>query len=220
MLSKQLSQRQPFTVISSEVLKKLGEDIQLSDNGKTVKKMADSAAGSAFDPRDLEKIPGEVIGYNASWVVERYPYYGLDWDITGLRLESLNPEAGSLPWMIILNGGSANFYEFFLDPLNGPGLGQYLAQKANIMLVTIPGNFTYGGWQESNGKRAPQYLLDQDLSMEEVKVRNAIYTNRMEIEGLKRLILRHTTGDILITGHSRRVNWLFWQWVKRRWRVG
>ena len=116
MLSKQLSERHPFTVVSPEVLNKLGAEIKLPDNGETVKKMADSAAGSAFDPRDLEKVPGEVLGYNASWAVERYPYYGLDWDISGLRLESLNPEAGRLPWMVILNGGSANFYEFFLDP--------------------------------------------------------------------------------------------------------
>src|SRR5260221_629026 len=37
---------------------------------------------------------------------------------------------------------------------------------------------------------------------DKVKVRNAIYTNRMAIEGLRRLIVRETTGDILIIGHS------------------
>src|SRR5256885_1974585 len=58
------------------------------------------------------------------------------------------------------------------------------------------------GWTVPASQRSPQYLLDRDLSADEVKVRNAVYTNSMEIEGLRRLIVRETTGDILIIGHS------------------
>src|SRR5207247_2434665 len=108
----------------------------------------------------------------------------------------------ALPWIVIINGGSASWYQFFVDPLDRPGLGQYLAQSANVLIVTIPGNFKYGGWTLPASRRSPQYLLDRDLSADEVKVRNAIYTNRMEIEGLRRLIVRETSGDILIIGHS------------------
>ena len=132
----------------------------------------------------------------------RYQHYGLDWDITGLRLESLGPRAQDLPWLVVLNGGSANFYEFFVDPRNRPGLGQYLAQRANVLLVTIPGNFRYGGWEDPPNARAPQYLLDSDLGLEETAVRSSVYTNRMVLSGLKRLILQETSGPILIVGHS------------------
>ena len=75
----------------------------------------------------------------------RYRYYGLDWDITGLQLTPNAPEPG-LPTLAIINGGSANWYEFFLDPRNEPGLAQFLAQRLPVMLVTIPGNYTSGGW--------------------------------------------------------------------------
>ncbi len=197
-----LEKPEPFVTVSPELFQRLGKSLALPDAGRTVKELADKGPGGAFDPRDLERIAPATLGYRAKWAVVRYPYYGLDWDITGLRLESLDPKAKALPWIVILNGGSANWYEFFVDPLNRPGLGQYLAQSANVLIVTIPGNFRYGGWTLPASQRSPQYLLDRDLSADEVKVRNAIYTNRMEIEGLRRLIVKETTGDILIIGHS------------------
>ena len=198
-----LTKSEPYTVVSEDLFKTLGKELVLPDEGKSIKELADRAPGGAFDPRDLEKIPRKTLGYKAKWVVVRYKYYGLDWDIQGLRLESLNPQARNLPWLVVMNGGSANFYEFFVDPLNHPGLGQYLAQQINVLLVTIPGNFKYGGWTvPAPEERAPQYLLDKDLPAEEVKVRNTIYTNSMIIVGLKRLILQETSGDILLIGHS------------------
>jgi hypothetical protein len=202
MNSEQLGLAMPFTPFSEELLVTLSKDLSLPDNGQTVKRLADKAPGGAFDPRDLDGIPVEALGYKAKWATVRYSYYGLEWDITGLRLESQNPEAKQLPWIVIINGGSANFYEFYLDPFNQPGLGQYLAQKINVLLVSIPGNFKYGGWTVPLPHRSPQYLLDRDISEDEVKVRNAVYTNKMEIEGLKQLILQQTSGDILIVGHS------------------
>jgi hypothetical protein len=197
-----LEKPEPFVTISPELLGQMGKSLVLPDEGRTVKALADKSAGGAFDPRELERIAPASLGYRAKWSVVRYPYYGLDWDISGLRLESLDPSAKALPWIVIINGGSANWYEFFVDPLNRPGLGQYLAQRANVLIVTIPGNFKYGGWTLPAAQRAPQYLLDRDLPADEVKVRNTIYTNTMEIEGLRRLIAAETSGDILIIGHS------------------
>src|SRR5208283_184555 len=46
------------------------------------------------------------------------------------------------------------------------------------------------------------YLLDRDLSMAEYEVRNAIYTNSLIMQGLKALVTKHTSGDILLIGHS------------------
>jgi hypothetical protein len=182
----------------------LGDGFDLPDGGKTVTDLALKAAGGAFDPRDVAKISAPTLGYKADWIVERYKRYSLDWDITGLRLTSLDPEANQYPWMIIINGGAANFYEFFVDLKNQAGWSQYLAQKLNVMIVTIPGNFKYGGWSEpiKSLDRQPAYLLDQTLSMEESEVRNALLTNGVVMQGLKALIMKHTQGDILILGHS------------------
>ncbi|MDF1591195.1 MAG: hypothetical protein P1P89_06745 [Desulfobacterales bacterium] len=193
---------QPYAMMSPDVLRQMGEALELPDNGTQVQALADQAPSGAFDPRELEKLSPAALGYEPAWVTARFPYYGLDWDITGLRLESQSDGAAQLPWLVFINGGSANFYEFLLDPLNRPGLGQYLAQKANVLLLTIPGNFKYGGWTAPCSERIPQYLLDRDLPTDEVQVRNAMFTNRLILSGLERLVSVHTGGDILIVGHS------------------
>jgi hypothetical protein len=181
-----------------------GAGFDLPDGGRAVTELAEKAPGGAFDPRDVAKLPAQQLGYKADWVVERFRRYNLDWDITGLRLTSLNPEAKNYPWFIIMNGGAANFYEFFVDLKNRPGWAQFLAQKLNVMIVTIPGNFRYGGWDQpiADPKRQPAYLLDRELPMDEYEVRNAVYTNSLIMQGLKALVTKNTSGDILLIGHS------------------
>jgi hypothetical protein len=181
-----------------------GMGFDLPDGGRSVSALAASAPGGAFDPRDVAKLPARELGYKADWVVERFHRYNLDWDITGLRLTSLDPNADGYPWLIIINGGAANFYEFFVDLKNRPGWAQYLAQKLNVMIVTIPGNFRYGGWDEAiaDPRRQPAYLLDGELSPGESGIRNAIFTNALIMQGLKALVSNHTGGEILIAGHS------------------
>jgi hypothetical protein len=182
----------------------LGTGFELPDGGRTVAALAEKAAGGAFDPRDVAKISPRELGYKADWIVERFHRYNLDWDIGALRLTSLNPEAKNYPWFIIMNGGAANFYEFYVDLKNRPGWAQFLAQKLNVMIVTIPGNFKYGGWAEPvmDAKRQPAYLLDRELPLAESEVRNAVYTNSLIMQGLKQLVMKNTTGDILLIGHS------------------
>ena len=36
----------------------------------------------------------------------------------------------------------------------------------------------------------------------ESEIRNAIYTNSLILQGVKQLVMKHTTGDILLIGHS------------------
>ncbi|MDF1553648.1 MAG: hypothetical protein P1P84_11330 [Deferrisomatales bacterium] len=179
-----------------------GAAVALPDRGDWVARLARGAEGGAFDPAALAEAPPEVLGYRAIWCATRYVHYGLPWDITGLRLESRDPGAGSRPWIVLVHGGSANFYEFFVTPRNAPGLGQFLAQRQNVLLVTIPGNYRPGGWTQCAEARAPQYLLDQDLPPEEVALRNAVYTNALVFAGLKDLIREHLDGDVLVVGHS------------------
>lgn len=197
---KLLEEDRPYTVVSAALFDQLGWDLP-PDGGASVKALADAAPGGAFAPEELEKLPPEKLGYRARWHVVRYKWYGLDWDITGLHLMP-NRALANMPTVAIIHGGSANWYEFFLDPLNNPGLGQYLAQRVPVLLITIPGNYRPGGWVEPNESRVPPYVLGRKLTAEELKVRNAVYTFRVVTEGVKRLIETATAGPVLIVGHS------------------
>ena len=194
----------PYVSLSEPDFRSLGAGFDLPDGGRAVTALAQAAPGGAFDPREVAKIPAAQLGYKADWVVERYRRYNLDWDIGALRLTSNNPDAKNYPWFIVMNGGAANLYEFFVDLKNRPGWTQYLAQKLNVMIISIPGNFKYGGWEAAiaDVKRQPAYLLDRELPMEESEVRNAFYTNSLILQGVKALVMKHTTGDILLIGHS------------------
>jgi hypothetical protein len=195
---EQLRKPLPFTQVSADVFNRLGWD--LPDGGSAVKALADRAPGGAFDPRELATLPPSI-GYRATWHEVRYRFYDLDWDITGLLLTPVNATPG-LPTVAFVNGGSANWYEFFVSPLNGPAVGQYLAQRAQVLLVTIPGNYRHGGWTQPRAERKAAYLLDRDLSDEESSARNAIYTFAVVCEGVARLVERATKGPVVISGHS------------------
>jgi hypothetical protein len=193
-----LSQNRPFVALPESAFETLGW--HLPDSGRNVKAIADAAPGGAFDPRRLESATG--LGYRAKWHELRYRYYGLDWDITGLQLTPDKPDP-AVPTLAIIHGGSANWYEFFLDPLNNAGLGQYLAQRVPVLLITIPGNYVHGGWTDNTfDRRAPGYVLDRAISADEARLRNAVFTFKMAAEGVRQLLERTTSGPLLIVGHS------------------
>ena len=197
---RRLGSARSYHAVDSALFDRLGW--ALPDGGATIKALADAAPGGAFDPRSIAAAPVERLGYRAKWHVLRYRVYGLDWDITGLQLTPKEGMSG-LPTVAVINGGSANWYEFFVDPLNGPGLGQYLAQRVPVLLITIPGNYRPGGWTETQfEKRIPGYLLDRDVSAEEARIRHSIYTFRVVTEGVRRLIESTTSGPLVIVGHS------------------
>ena len=195
-----LSQDRSYAALPAQTFETMGWD--LPDGGRTVKAIADAAPGGAFDPRQLEKARPTELGYAARWHVVRYRYYGLDWDISGLQLTPNVPAPG-LPTLAIIHGGSANWYEFFVDPLNRPGLAQYLAQRLPVVLITIPGNYADGGWTEPNfAERIPSYVLGQPISRDEARARHAVFTFRLIADGVRRLLEQTTTGPLLILGHS------------------
>lgn len=190
---------QTYTIVPDGLFEKLGWS--LPDQGSQVKALAESAANWAFDPNDLAELDSAGLGYEPSWWVHRYPYYGLEWDITGLLLQPNDPTP-ELPTLVIIHGGSANWYEFFVDPLNDAGLSQYLAQELPVLLITIPWNFKQGGWSEPVAERRPAYLLDRDLSREETAARNAMFTFTLISEGVAQLIEKAIEGRVRIAGHS------------------
>jgi hypothetical protein len=195
-----LREERPFHAVPAGLFEQLGW--ALPDGGTAVKDLADTAKGGAFDPRLLDSVPATQLGYRAKWHVVRYQTYGLNWDISALHLVPNNPIPG-LPTIAIINGGSANWYEFFVDPLNRAGLGQYLAQRVPVLLITIPGNYRHGGWAEpAYERRIPGYLLDRDVSAAEARIRHSIYTFKVVTDGVTKLIEQTTTGPIVIVGHS------------------
>ena len=199
-VTRMLASERPYHAVPPDLFAQLGWP--LPDGGAAVKALADAAPGGAFDPRALESLPVERLGYRAKWHVVRYKRYGLDWDISALHLTPETAIAG-LPTIAIINGGSANWYEFFVDPLNRPGLGQYLAQRVPVLLITIPGNYRHGGWTDPQfDKRIPGYLLDRDISREEARIRHSIYTFRVVTEGVERIVQAATTGPLVLVGHS------------------
>ena len=195
-----LASERPYHQVDAELSEQLGWN--LPDGGDTVRALADAAPGGAFDPRALEAATADTLGYSARWHEVRFRAYGLDWDIGGLHLQPRQAEPG-LPTMVIINGGAANWYEFFIGPKNGPGLGQYLAQRVPVLLVTIPGNYRHGGWTDENvGERIPGYLLDRDVPASEAKIRNAIYTFRVVTDGVEALVNEAVDGPAVLIGHS------------------
>ncbi|MFQ5983860.1 MAG: hypothetical protein ACE5KS_10880, partial [Woeseiaceae bacterium] len=195
-----LAEDAPYHLVSEELFGQLGWD--LPDRGEAVTALALEAPGGAFDPRDLESISSEALGYTARWHEVRFNTYGLDWDISGLQLTPRNPSP-DLPTMVIINGGAANWYEFFIGPKNRPGVGQYLAQRVPVLLLTIPGNYRHGGWTEMRfGERIPGYLLDRDVSYDEATIRNAVYTFRVVTDGVMAIVGRVVVGPAVIVGHS------------------
>jgi hypothetical protein len=187
------------SLVSPQLFDRLGWD--LPDGGRSVRALADVAPGGAFDPRALARLQPATLGYAASWHAVRYPYYGIDWDITALHLMPRHRTPG-LPTLVFINGGSANWYEFYVDPLNGPAVAQYLAQRIPVLLVTIPGNYRDGGWEAPIAQRKPAYLLDRELDDREARARNVIMTFSVIVEGVRRVVEQATTGPVLIAGHS------------------
>src|SRR5688572_13951071 len=185
--------------VSPQLFERLGWD--LPDAGRSVRKIADAAPDGAFDPRALGRLNPADVGYAASWHTARYLYYGLDWDITALRLTPRDATPG-LPTVVFINGGSANWHEFFVDPLNGPAVSQYLAQRIPVLLVTIPGNYRDGGWDAPIAARKPRYLLDRELDDAETSARNVIMTFAVVAEGVRHIVEQTTKGPLLIAGHS------------------
>src|SRR5437764_15331825 len=187
-----------YVSLTESDLRDLGASLDLPDGGRSITALARKANGGAFDPRDVARLPAQQLGYKADWIVERFRRYNLDWDITALRLTSLNPQAKNYPWFIIINGRAANFYEVYVDLKNRPGWAQYLAQKIHVMIVSIPGNFKYGGWDLPvlDARRQPAYLLDRDLSLDKYEMRNAIYTNSLILQGLKALRSEEHTSEL------------------------
>ena len=193
-----------FVSLSTPDFMALGEGFDIPDRGKSITDLATAAPGGAFrsarpgeDPGRKDGIQGAVGGGALQTLQHGLGYLGSE-------AHQLEPGCEEISLVHHHQWRGGELVRILRRPEEQAGLGSDLAQKINVMIVTIPGNFKYGGWTMPimDEMRQPQYLLDRDLPMPEINLRNALVNNQVVMQGLKQLIMKDTTGDILISGHS------------------
>lgn len=139
------------------------------------------------------------------------------WDVHG---KLLKPAGESIPGtaIVMIHGGAANECEFLYTP-DGPeefvdltktppaaaraGVAQHLASLGiPVLAVSLPGHYSRKPWPPI-AERRPEFVLGQVPSDRELEDRLAVYTFRMCLEAVKRLIESRLAGrDLYIWGHS------------------
>jgi len=139
------------------------------------------------------------------------------WDVHG-RL--LTPAKESLPGtaIVMIHGGAANECEFLFTP-DGPqgfadmtvispgrfrvGIAQHIASLGiPVLAVSLPGHFSRNPWPPI-AERRPEFVIGKVPSERELNNRLAVYTFRMCLEAVKKLIEAHLPRhDLYIWGHS------------------
>lgn len=139
------------------------------------------------------------------------------WDIHG-RL--FTPAKRSIPGVavVMVHGGAANEYEFIFTP-DGPeeyadltrtdpstarvGVAQHMASLGiPVLAISLPGHYSRNPWPPISERR-PEFVIGEVPGDQELKNRLAVYTFRMCIEAIKRLIEKSLPDhQIFCWGHS------------------
>jgi hypothetical protein len=139
------------------------------------------------------------------------------WDIHG-RL--LTPDKTTLAntAIVMIHGGAANEYEFLFTP-DGPeefvdltktapnaarvGVAQHIASLGvPVLAISLPGHFSRKPGPPIATRR-PEFVIDDIPSDRELEDRLAVFTFRMCVEAIKKLIESHLPNQQLyIWGHS------------------
>jgi pimeloyl-ACP methyl ester carboxylesterase len=137
-----------------------------------------------------------------SWV--RYRRNGYDWDMHG-TIYTPEHETDTRRAFVFFHGGAGSEKIMDLTPDGRPGLARVLAaQGFKVLALTYPGHYPPGGiWQMPIVERNPIYLMDQDLSQDEISDRNLKCTFNVILQGAGLLTDQHLAGrDIIAFGHS------------------
>lgn len=139
------------------------------------------------------------------------------WDIHG---RILAPSRPSLPGVavVMIHGGAANEYEFLFTP-DGPeeyldlsrvpprsarvGVAQHMASLGvPVLALSLPGHYSRRPWPPIPERR-PEFVIGEIPGDRELENRLAVYTFRLCLEAVKKLIEEHLPGSRLyIWGHS------------------
>ncbi len=137
-------------------------------------------------------------------VTVRYARNGYEWDMHG-SLYMPDQEVDSKRAFVFFHGGAGSEKLFDVTPDGRPGFARVLASQGfGVLALTYPGHYPPGGvWKQSVAERMPIYLLDQELSPEEIQDRNWKCTFNTILQGAGLLTDEHLAGrEILAFGHS------------------
>ena len=148
--------------------------------------------------------PHDEAPFEIREVTARTARNGYDWDIHG-RLYT--PETAADPGLafVFFHGGADSEMVFDQTPDRRPGPARVLAaQGHHVLTISYPGHYAPGNhWAVPMATRSPCYLLDRELSADEVLDRNLKCTFNVIVEGAGALVAENLGGrDIIAWGHS------------------
>ncbi|MCZ6885313.1 MAG: hypothetical protein O7E53_02985, partial [Alphaproteobacteria bacterium] len=148
--------------------------------------------------------PHEAVPFAIREVTARYARNGYDWDIHG-RVYTPAREVDENLCFLMMPGGFGNEYNLDITPDGRPGIARVLAgQGFKVLALSYPGLYPPGGtWDKPTATRLPHYLLDQELSVDEIHDRMLKCTFNTTLQGVAKMVEEHLAGrEILAYGHS------------------
>jgi len=137
-------------------------------------------------------------------VFSRYDRNGYAWDIHGI-LYTPEAEIDNSIAVVIFHGGAGSAIAKDITPDGRPGIAPVLASQGfTVLSITYTGHYPPGGiWTIPIAERKPHYLMDQNLSDEEILDRNRKCTFNTIVQGGAQLVDEYLAGrKILAYGHS------------------
>ena len=157
-----------------------------------------------FDDWTAAPAPWAAAAFSKIAVSERYWRNGFEWDIHGTLYEPAQERFPGIAF-VMFHGGAGSEKEVEETPDGRPGLASVLASLGfRCLAVTYPGHIpATGEWREPVATRQPHYLLDQDLTADEIASRHDLCTYNCIVEGAARLTDRLLADHRIIAfGHS------------------
>ncbi len=142
--------------------------------------------------------------FTSTEVTARYQRNGYDWDMHG-TLYTPEKETDPRRALVFFHGGAGSEKIMDLTPDGRPGLARVAAaQGFKVLALTYPGHYPPGGvWKVPIPERMPIYLMDRELSQEEIADRNLKCTFNVILQGAGTLTDQHLAGrEIIGFGHS------------------
>src|SRR5580698_1672390 len=142
--------------------------------------------------------------YTSREAVHRFERNGYQWDIHGTLYEPVFDRYPGLAF-VMTHGGAGSEWELRETPDGRPGLAPVLAaQGFRCLVVTYPGHYpATGAWTEPVDNRQPAYLLDRELSEQELRDRHLKCTYNVIVQGSAGLTDQLLAGrDVFAFGHS------------------
>jgi pimeloyl-ACP methyl ester carboxylesterase len=148
--------------------------------------------------------PYDAVSFTTKDATVRYNRNGYDWDMHG-TLFTPSKEVNANRAFVFFHGGAGSEKIMDLTPDGRPGLARVVAaQGFKVLALTYPGHYPPGGvWRAPIAERQPIYLMDRDLSQDEIRDRNLKCTFNVILQGAGLLTDEHLAGrEIIGFGHS------------------